>query len=93
VAVDGELVAGGQGPALVADRAELRFAGDPRGAGSPRDRPAGDVGPGRAVGVEQGVGRVDEMVPKLVERFEESPLKAVQRAVAARGLRRRLLRG
>jgi hypothetical protein len=70
VAVDGEFVFDGQRAALVADFGERVGAVERR----PRRRVGklAHVAPSHGVGVVERVGRIDEIGPEFVERFEEA---------------------
>lgn len=83
VAVDGELVLDGQRPALVADLCELLFIGEGHARRHTAARAAEPL-PGRAVNVENRLGRIDEIVPQLIERLGHPPLEVFQPPVAVR---------
>ncbi len=70
VAIDGELVGGGQLAALVANVAKLRLAGWPAAAEAERVHFAGQRKPARAiVAVAKWLQRIDEGVPQIVTGF------------------------
>jgi hypothetical protein len=71
MAVDGELVGDGQRPALGADLAELLFGGEGDAGGRSPAGLGADLGPAGAVGVTKGLGRVDEVVPEVVEGLKQ----------------------
>ncbi|MCX7427301.1 MAG: hypothetical protein NTW96_16940 [Planctomycetia bacterium] len=72
MAVDGELVGGGQGAALAADFGQLLLVGEealglaPAGPTATQQRPVG------AVAVQNRIGRIDEAVPQVVKSFQKS---------------------
>ena len=75
MAVDGEFVARGQGPALCADLGKLRFVGEGNARRRAQRRCAAKRIPARAVDVVKSVGRIDEAVPQFVEGLEQPPLQ------------------
>ena len=83
VAVDGELVGDGQGAALVADLGQLLLVGEGE-ADHSATHSAAEAVPGGAVAVVNGIGRIDERIPKFVERFEQPAFEVFQAGIEVR---------